>query len=251
MTDPLGLDPGREPEHPSARDLELLAFDGDDLHRGSSLESHVRGCDVCRDTVHVLRADRDAFLVRRPPAAFVARLETQQSPAPRWPFAVAAVGLVAAAAAVLLVPSAPPDVRLRGEGDGLRVLVSRGDGPATPHDGRPLEAGDILRFAVTTDVAGFAMIANVDDRGRVTTYVSSSPVDVGRDHVLPGSIALDDFVGVERLFLFVSDRPLDASAVERALTESYARAEGRLDAIADVEIDARLTTVTIRKRGPP
>lgn len=253
------LAPPRTPSHPSARALEALAFDGDATHSGTPLAEHTVSCAACRAEVDRLRSERSAFLESRPAAAFVAQLEEAKFELRpgrrlwRWIAPPVALAACAAVALVLTLPE-PPDVRMRGEAT-LVVHVSHGGGPATPYDGEALAPGDVLRFVVGSGEPGYAYVANLDDRGHVTPYVPadgtrSVPIEAGDRVVLPGSIALDEFAGEERVFLFVSREPLDGATVASSLGDAYHRAGGRLGAVDDVAVDAAVSTVMILKRAP-
>jgi hypothetical protein len=101
--------------------------------------------------------------------------------------------------------------------------VRRGNQQFSLEPGKPLRAGDAIRFAVVAR-RGFLMIASVDGRGQAQVYVpyagsESSAVPTGRPLQLPegGSIELDATPGPERVFALFSARPLQAGVVLAAL----------------------------------
>lgn len=256
------LAPPRTPSHPSPRALEGLAFDAPEAHQGSDLASHVAGCARCAAEVEELRAGRVGFLTARPAAAFMAKLDATQTPTllerlmawlrPGPLLAVVMAGLLLVVV-VRMTPEPERGVKLRGAAT-LALHVSRGGAPAAPFDGRPLAAGDVLRFVVDAEADGYALVANLDDQGRVTVYVPPTeagrvPVVAGRDRVLPGSIALDDFVGTERVFLFMSAAPLGHAEVEAALRAAFEKAQGRLQDVDAVDLPAAISSVTVVKAG--
>jgi hypothetical protein len=256
------LAPARTPSHPSSRALEALAFEDEGID-GSSWASHVAECPRCRDEVASLRAGRAAFLVRRPPAAFMAELERAQAPGlwtrvqgwlrPGPALAAVMAGLLLAVVVGVGRLGPSTQVRLRGAA-GLAVHVSRGGAPAAPHDGRALRAGDVLRFVVDAEADGYALVVNLDAEGRATLYVPpeggrSVPVAAGRDRVLPGSIGLDDYVGEERVFLFWSERPLEAARVVGALEAAFARSQDGLRGVDGLGVEAEVFSVSITKAG--
>lgn len=264
---PQRLAPARTPSHPSGRVLEALAFDDPSVHAGSQDEGHLASCDRCRAQVQELRAQREAFLVQRPPAAFMAQLEAATPPTwgqrlRSWLSPGPVFGVALAVALLLFMvrglgPGEGPDpqVRLRGASS-LTLHVSRGGAPAAPFVGQALLPGDVLRFVVQAQSDGYALVANLDEEGRATIYVppdedQSVPVAAGPDHVLPGSIALDDYVGQERIFLLWSNAPLAPASVTTALKEAFETAQGKLQAIDSIDLEAEISSVTIRKSAAP
>lgn len=259
------LAPPRTPSHPAARALETVAFDDAAAHAGSPLAAHVDGCKRCRAVVDELRAQRADFLARRPADVFMSKLGP---PEPRWRRRVQSwlrpgliLGAAVASVALLLVISSLPTedpgrVRLRGEAT-FGLHVSRHGRPAAPHDGRALRPGDVLRFVVSSQGAGYAFVVNLDERGTINAYVPAEGAmsvrfEAGARRVLPGSIVLDDFVGQERIFLFVSEGPLKRADVFSALLAAHRNAGGRLSGIDRVAIgDAEVSSIAIVKGLEP
>jgi hypothetical protein len=144
-------------------------------------------------------------------------------------------------------------VRLKGDQPSLKVLVSRHGEPARPLPQEAgLHAGDLLKLVVTLPSDGFVFIANLDERGHFTRYfpvadARSAPLRSG-EHVLPGTIQLDDFVGDELLVVIFSEASLREDEVEAALGRAYAHERGDLKAIHGVELPAtRIATLPCKK----
>ncbi|MCK6551624.1 DUF4384 domain-containing protein, partial [Myxococcota bacterium] len=115
-----------------------------------------------------------------------------------------------------------------------------------------LHPGDVLRFTAMLPEHGYVFIANVDANGRVSRYfpensARSAEVPRGLPRTLPGSIELDDFIGLERITLLSSDGPLDEADVFAALARAYERAGGDLTRMAAPALDAAEHAVVIRK----
>jgi hypothetical protein len=258
MNDVNELEAERAPEHPSALDLERLAFDPQGAHVGSNLEAHVGGCDRCGQRVQALRADRAAFLVRHPAARFAASVETSRARTAWEKLRAALLGLAAVGAmagiAWLALPSGSADERVhfKGAAPTLEVFVSRNGAPAVAMaEGEPLYPGDVLRWVVSTSDDAYLFVANLDDQGRFTQYFPSSGresqwVRKGARVPLEGSIALDDFIGEERITLLVSSQPLEAGQVEAALQRAFREANG-LRGIGALELPADSVGVVHRK----
>jgi hypothetical protein len=269
------LDPRRDPDHPSHRALEELAFDRPGTHDNSPLAAHVERCDACGEAVRALVEQRRTFLARRPAAAFVAGLERRHLRLSRWRWAPAlglAFATAAAAAGLLVAIRAPvaelprsPEIALRGEA-AFTLYVSRDGAPAVRQTaGAKLYPGDVLRFGLRLPGAGYVFIADLDDRGTFARYypqaatatsssgpggVESARVELSpAESILPGSIRLDEFVGRERILLFFSTRPLSELAVSGALHAAFEKAGGDLARIdpGQIELDARVIAIDLQK----
>jgi len=247
--------------HPSHLALELWAFTPEGQPRDASVGEHLARCPSCTGAVGRWRQERAAFLARRPAPAFLdtatagasATLPGRRPPS-RWRAAglALAASLVAAVGWRLANPAGEGVVHLKGAaGLTLELLASRDGAPASPAPpGVVLEPGDVLRFAISVPQDGYVSIVDVDATGRFTRYfpqVGAGGAPAGRATrlVLPGSIALDDYLGEERIVLVFSTAPLDDARLEQALRAAYQRAG--LDGLEHAELPALLTSVSVHK----
>lgn len=243
MTDFELLRASREAGHPSARALEERAFAPEGAPRAAEVEAHVHACASCQARVAELREERARFLQARPARPFAARvLERTRRPSGWERYRLWVLGAVPAMAVVALAlwgvlphsdsRTGTPPVNYKGASPvRLEVLVSREGQPATLLPGAtPLRQGDVLRFRVTVPEKGYVFIANLDDAGHFTRYfpaaaARSEPLGPG-EHLLPGSVVLDDWRGEERITLLFSPEPLEERAVETALRRAFEGARG-------------------------
>ncbi|AKJ08376.1 uncharacterized protein DUF4384 [Archangium gephyra] len=190
------------------------------------VESVLEGSEADRARLAELRADSEAFLVRHPPAAFVARLE----PAPRgstrrWGLLLGpALAACVAAVLVALPPrpeEAPPAYVAKG---GLVLGVYRlREGTGVPVEpGETLAAGDALRFEVKAGANGYVAVLSRDGAGRVTVYHpyggAAAVAYTPQQPVLPGSIELDGTPGAEELYALFSPEPFALAPAVEALS---------------------------------
>lgn len=263
-----GLDPARDPQHPSARALEEWAFQPEDASTSESATArHLAACPDCRKAVETLRVEREAFLALRPAPAFVERVLASAPPSP-WErlrellslprLLGAGAALSMAVLALVLAPrllggDGGDEVRLRGaQAPVLKLLAGRVGGTVSPLPaGATLTAGDVLRFEVVLARPAHVQVVNLDDRGVFTRYYpvegASGLLPAGR-HLLPGSIVLDDFVGRERISVVAAPQPIDEGRVREALLAAFA-ASG-LEAMADPAGDWQWASVLLTKRAP-
>ncbi|SES77075.1 DUF4384 domain-containing protein [Stigmatella erecta] len=229
----------REAGHPPGRVLDELAFASGEMPRASGPARHVSACEVCQARIAALREERARFLRARPARAFSARvLEQAARPSwwerPRlWALAmVPALALVALALQGALLPAGPTSIRYKGAAPvRWEVLVSREGQPAVAFpEGVPLRQGDVLRFRVVLPERGYVFIANLDEAGQFTRYYPADSAHAVAlepgEHVLPGSVVLDDVRGEERVLVFLSPAPLESQEVEAALRQAFERAGG-------------------------
>lgn len=261
------LMPTRRDGCPPAVALEEYAF-GDAELGVNEVADHLTGCRACSAEVENLRRERDAFHAARPSATFMASLEPTLPAVTRLPTGrrrrfAGALGLsftAAAAAVVLLLSSeafqssgSEPGVRYKGA-PALSIYVSRDGEPASPLAAdQTLRPGDVLRFGVHRERAGYLWIVNVDDRGRVTRYVphqGSAPLQVSTAAgPLPGSIRLDDFLGQELIVSVWSESPLPYERVRQAISNAYEACGGDLSKFARPEVEAEFSFRVVTK-GP-
>lgn len=218
----------------------------------------------------VVASDR-AFLVARPPAAFMARLPSS-SPSSSSSFSFSssssmAAGLLArlrrlvsgpalagacAATAVIVLAIAPgrgveqDGVRSKG-GDvapALGFFVRTDDGARLGQGGEALRAGDQIQLAPTDpsrdDAAPRALVVvGLDATGAVAVYAAET-VDTARrkglgPRLLPTSLVLDDSEGAERFFAVWGDDVVATRAATLAAAAVVAARVRSGTSPADVE----------------
>lgn len=228
--------------------LSSLALDR--VVAGGVAPPHVATCPTCSERLASLRAAQEAS------RATVARLlqaaearAAERRPA-RWPWLLAAA--VVAASLVVLVPrGAPEEDEVRLKGSALGFFVQRGDDVKRGVSGDEFHAGDALRFSVRSGGQRFFFLVGVDANGAVAAYhpyggERSVEVPVGREHLLPGSLVLDDAKGVEHLVGLFSDTPLSLAEVRAAITA--ARVDGATSGEPTLALPGSHRWVVLRKR---
>ncbi|MBL8918934.1 MAG: DUF4384 domain-containing protein [Myxococcaceae bacterium] len=212
----------RGPDCPPRIELERLAA-GEDV---PAIAPHVAGCAACQATVATLRSDADAFLRARPVDRFLGQLDTARArkASSRRGLVVALSGALAAAVVVALVLPGEPQPGVHFKGALASVLVKR-DGVVRPlQPGEVLQAGDALRFSVTVERPGFAVVLNRDGRGKVTVvapFEATGPQAIGEGTtVLEDSAVLDATVGRETFVTVFSPRPFEVPPLVRELAAS-------------------------------
>jgi hypothetical protein len=152
------------------------------------------------------------------------------------------VPTLAVAAGVALFAGLMPAERgahnsLKG-GAGITVRVAAGEGPQrTASEGAPeaLAVGERVRIGYRAGAHRYLLAVSIDERGEVTPLYPqagrSLPIEVGTKGVilvpryLPDSIEFTE-AGTERLFVILSDAPLDVDAARAAARASFDKAHG-------------------------
>jgi hypothetical protein len=125
---------------------------------------------------------------------------------------------------------------LKGGGAGITVRVAAGDtGPqrtAAVDAPEALAPGERVRIGYHTGPHRYLLSLSIDDRGQVTPLYPEAghSVAVGRGvgaapRYLPDSVEFTD-AGTERLYVILTDAPLDVDAVRRAARASFEEAKG-------------------------
>jgi hypothetical protein len=120
-------------------------------------------------------------------------------------------------------------------GAGITVRVAAGDGPqrtAAVDAPEALAPGERVRIGYHTGPHRYLLSLSIDERGQVTPLYPEAgrSVPVGKavgagPRYLPDSVEFTD-AGTERLFVILSDEPIDVDAARRAARASFERAKG-------------------------
>lgn len=218
----------------------------------ASVESHFAGCAACDEMFDAMKnvtwrpdstavsAIRERVSGQGDPVVLPARIGDEPMPARLIRRLGRPSVLVLVAAAFLVLIAVPlvyrhfderSVVREKG-GAVIRVFVKTPEGSRPGDSGERLRQGDAIKFAVNPGEHRYVMVVNVEERGRVTRYHpqrgESAPIEPRRETLLPASITLDDYRGLERIFAVFSPEPLSFDEVAAAVAKA-AGTGGRLD----------------------
>jgi hypothetical protein len=264
-------------DRPSLLKLAQLASDDLTPDEARALEAQLEQSEEGRRQLAELRQNVAQYEADagRQWALLRARLTTEAATAaaPPWwrrlRYTLPPVAAAAAAAIVLLLihtrePVQPPapDVAFKGV-LAVKVVAKRGARQFVVRSGARMEAGDALRFIVTTDGPGYVSVFSVDGKGKVSPFYpgtdprnSPAPLRIrqaGR-RVLEGSVVLDDAPGPEHLVVVYSphafQRPSAHLRIRKQL-RSGARAAPQVSARA-VGVKGAVEVITVEKaaEGP-
>jgi hypothetical protein len=209
-----------------------------------AIDEHVAACPGCRGRLRALDDEQRRFEQTISFDRFAAGVErAARAPARRAPSRAWAYSAMAMAAGVAIVVSVqrpsgsppPPGVRVKG-GAGMTVRVAGAAGQRTARvdSSEPLASGERLRIGYQPGGHRYLLSLSIDARGEVTPLypeagaslpVSSGPAEATR--YLPDSLELTGS-GLERIFVVLSDEPIQMEAAERAARAAYDRAGGDL-----------------------
>lgn len=231
-------------QHPG--DLELRRRRAGELNSAAllAIDEHVAVCPACRARLRALddeqrrfeetiSFDRFAAGVER-----AARAPIRRAPARAWIYsAVAMAAGVAIFVSVERPAGSPPPAGVRikgGAGMTVRVAGAAGQRTARVDASEPLAAGERLRIGYQPGGHRYLLSLSIDARGEVTPLYpeagASLPVSIGpaeATRYLPDSLELTGS-GLERIFVVLSDQPIEMEAAERAARAAYERAGGDL-----------------------
>jgi Domain of unknown function (DUF4384) len=223
------------------------AFAPDDVEH-ADVASHAAACGDCRARLKALDDEQRRFegeISFDRFAAGVARA-ARSVPERRRKAAFEArvlrffVPVVAVAAVVALFVGPAGDPRgghnsLKGGGAGITVRVAAGEGPQRTADElapEALAAGERVRIGYQPGAHRYLLSVSIDERGQVTPLYPETgrSVSIGKavgqgPRYLPDSIEFTD-AGTERLFVILSDAPIDVDAARRAARASFDKAKG-------------------------
>lgn len=218
-----------------------------------ALGAHVGSCDHCTTRLRALEAERTELLATAPAeiasAQILARLEREPEPSgwrawwasTSWASRAWAPLVVLTLLMVYVVPRPrADDNRTKGGGPTLAMYVNRPEGPVRAEPGVALSAGAQVQFRYTASGRRYLYLVSVDGRQAITPLAPadgglSVPIEPTGDHVLPGSIILDDAVGAERVFAFYTDVPMSFELVQTALSRALEDHGGDAEALDHVQ----------------
>jgi hypothetical protein len=206
---------------------------------------HLDACASCRDRLEQLESETEAYLQRRPPAAFAARVSKchrAQSRARRRNWALGAALATAAAAAIAWVglagprePTESPDVRLRG-GAVVQALAVRAGTlvPVAPET--VLRAGTKLRFRIQTRRAHICIYHRLGDALTLLHPTGRATMPPAEPWLIPGTFALTATAARDYLVIAHLSGPFDCRARMSGVRRRLDRSETLDGASVDLEL---------------
>lgn len=134
----------------------------------------------------------------------------------------------------------------------LDVQVRTASGVGSLVSGGSYRTDDQLQFRYASGELTWVWLGSIDAQGNISAYypedgARSLAIVPGRGVPLPGSVALDDYVGVERFFAVFSRVPVEGDAV-RAAARQALREAGVVDAMGRLPLeDTAQASFLIRK----
>ena len=267
-------------EHPSRFSLtQWLAAELSD-EQGQGIERHVKACESCRSEVETMRSHVAAYEERAEAhwSTLRARLETVAQTAKtaslrpsrhglawvlRWVATPMALATAAALVLWVVVPKSEPpqNTSITYKGDfAVRVVAQRraGDQFAVTN-GSKLIKGDALRFVINTSKGGYLSIVSVDAHQRLSNfYPQKSPQQQTRpfriarqgEVVLPGSVILDQTLGVEHFIIVFSKQTFDRRPLQQKIGQLIKRGGPQGLTPATLAVEGAVEVVTVHKVAP-
>jgi hypothetical protein len=234
---------------------------------------HTAGCDDCNARLGALDDEQRAFERDIPLPRFAGGVERAvrvPRSRPRSIWAIASVGLAAAAALVLVArpgtidvgttPDSPSNVtpgpnNLKGSWAGVRIggADGRDQWSAQADKLERLAPGDRLRLGYRVDAPRFFVAVAIDQDGVVTPLYPEAGSSLAaapsrQPTYLAGSVELTG-QGLERVYLLFAERPFAVSSVTSALRAAFEKA-GALTALSPTSLDgvaAEISSFTFAK----
>ncbi|HVX96575.1 MAG TPA: ACP synthase [Polyangia bacterium] len=134
---------------------------------------------------------------------------------------------------------------IKGGAADITVRVAAGDGPqrtAAVNAPEALAPGERVRIGYHAGAHRYLLSLSIDERGQVTPLYPEQGRSVPLGKVvgaapsyLPDSVEFTDR-GLERLFVILSDQPIDVEAARRAARAAYDRAKGDILRMPALEV---------------
>ncbi|MBN2382952.1 DUF4384 domain-containing protein [bacterium] len=236
--------------------LEGYHSDALDDEFRTSISDHVAMCPHCQDKLCSIEIERKEFLKYN---VLPQRNEKTQKAflQPFWrilAFRIAPVCLLMAVALFALLHEGQKVEQYIGLKGALnfQIYVTRANQTFIGGDGDYYQ-GDQLQFSLYSPVETYIYVLNCDEEGQVTSYypdpgVSQTPIRGRIQYFLPVSITLDDYRGLERIFVITSQKPWDVLLLIQEL--SHTIRNRALESIDDLDgIEGLQKTYLIKKTG--
>ncbi|MFC1852169.1 DUF4384 domain-containing protein [candidate division CSSED10-310 bacterium] len=203
-----------EKKCPPSLFLEGFAVESLDETLTASIARHLEHCSECQQKLVQISREKEAFLSLNP-ATRIAAVIPEKDKMHFLKFAslrVAPVCILILIAFVLLLPQDQSDNYFGIKGSfSMNLYVTRNNDTFIGKSGFYFP-GDQIQFSVLADSPVFLYIVNIDDHDKITFYfpttdVEQEPLLIRQKEFLPLSITLDQYIGNERIFVFVSQTP--------------------------------------------
>ena len=186
-----------------------------ELPDAAAAEWHLGGCVRCSARRDELSRERDGFRAAPPPLR-----RTTAAATTWWISGVAAATTVALAAGASLVLL--PDATHTKGGPRVDSFVRHDGAVRAAGPGERVAPGDRVQLAVSTAEPRHVGVVGVDAAATVTIYREAAPVPAGESLPLDFSIAFDDVLGTERIWVLVCDGAAPLGTFAGALRASPA-----------------------------
>lgn len=227
--------------HLSSETIDLLLLSALSAPETNEAKAHLDTCGSCKARWVELNEDKqrfEQFVFPRTLAKVEARAAAERGGFfERFKLKLVIPSLVMVAAAVTLVVATQGPTQVDGPGTQteddayvgikgaptLEVFAMRNGGGAFPvQPNMELQPSDRIRFVVNPADAKYVLVASTDGAGEFSVY---APFGAGKSQLvksaakqeLPGSIELDDTIGVENIVAAFSNEPLTAEQVQAAV----------------------------------
>jgi hypothetical protein len=247
--------------------LELSRWEAEPAHaRPADFASHVGSCSRCAAIFADLESARSLLLGADPEATSLraarAIREMVAQRRRRWRFLrVLAPAMLVPVAAALLLASKPALLSSLGNhgattvakgGFLVETYLKRGGKVRLATDGQDFLEGDRLRFAYTSDRAGYLTVFAVDDQGKIFPYypettLESFYVESGGRILLPGSVELDNHHGWERVYVLWCERQLADDVVRGAVASGLAAVEKDIRRVTVLDLPVEQVSLLLRR----
>jgi hypothetical protein len=183
---------------------------------------HVASCVKCRQRLDPIEAAKAAFSGRAAPIA-VAHAASNRRSLKRLHVVSVAVGVSAAAAALLLVtrrPETEPGQGIKGTGESFGFAIVRPDGSAAGDElTGTVHPGDRLQWRFDLRRTRYVAVLSRDGAGRASTYFPNGAraVALQPSATVPIATELDAVLGTESVYGVMCSTPIELAPLRRAL----------------------------------